>query len=187
MVPVVAASAAYARIEPTSPGRYAVQFTISRETHDLLREAQALLGHAVPSGDIEAVMQRALGHLVQQLRKQKFAETEQPRARRGGTSDRHIPAEVQRAVRERDGDRCTFVGTGGKRCDETTRLEWDHVVPVAHGGTSTAGNLRLVCRTHNQYAADCTFGAAFMDGKRFAGQHGSPPPEPPLTHPAPPA
>jgi 5-methylcytosine-specific restriction endonuclease McrA len=166
MVPVVAASPTYARIEPTSPGRYAVQLTISRETHDLLREAQALLGHAMPSGDIEAVLQRALNGLVHQLHKQKFAETEQPRAQRGSTSDRHIPAEVQRAVRKRDGNRCTFVSDTGKRCDESTRLEWDHVIPVARGGMSTAGNLRLVCRTHNQYAADCAFGTDFMQGKR---------------------
>jgi hypothetical protein len=166
MVPVVAASAAYARIEPTSPGRYSLQLTLSQETHSLLREAQALLGHAVPSGEIEAVLQRALGDLVQALRKQKFAETERPRARRGGTNARNILAEVQRAVRKRDGNRCTFVSDTGKRCDESTRLEWDHVIPVARGGTSTVANLRLVCRTHNQYAADCAFGTDFMQGKR---------------------
>jgi 5-methylcytosine-specific restriction endonuclease McrA len=166
MVPVVAASAAYARIEPTSPGRYSLQLTLSQETHSLLREAQALLGHAVPSGDIDTVLQRALNGLVQQLRKQKLAETEQPRAQRGSTSDRHIPAEVQRAVLKRDGGRCTFVTDTGKRCDETTRLEWDHVVPVARGGTSTAGNLRLLCRTHNQYAAEQLYGEEFMQGKR---------------------
>jgi 5-methylcytosine-specific restriction endonuclease McrA len=166
MVPVVAASAAYTRIEPTSPGKYSVQLTISRETHDLLREAQALLGHAVPSGDIEAVLQRALGELVHQLRKQKFAETERPRAQRESTNARHIPAEVQRAVRKRDGDRCTFVSDTGKRCDEATRLEWDHVIPVARGGTSTEANLRLLCRTHNQYAAEQVYGQEFVQGKR---------------------
>jgi 5-methylcytosine-specific restriction endonuclease McrA len=179
MVPVVAASAAYTRIEPTSPGRYAVQLTISRETHDLLREAQALLGHAVPSGDIEAVLERALDGLVQQLRKQKFAETERPRARRGGTNARNIPAEVQRAVRKRDGDRCTFVSDTGKRCDETTRLEWDHVIPIARGGTSTAANLRLLCRTHNQFAAECTFGGEFMRGKREGRTSAQPASRPP--------
>jgi 5-methylcytosine-specific restriction endonuclease McrA len=158
------------QVLPTSPGRYSLQLTLSQETHDLLREAQALLGHAVPSGDIEAVLQRALGELVYELRKRKFAETERPRAPRESSNVRLIPAEVQRAVRERDDGRCTFVSDTGKRCDETTRLEWDHVIPVARGGMSTAANLRLLCRTHNQYAADCTFGSEFMRNKREASR-----------------
>ncbi|MEM1415527.1 MAG: HNH endonuclease signature motif containing protein [Myxococcota bacterium] len=66
----------------------------------------------------------------------------------------------------RDGGRCTYVALGGRRCAETAYLELDHVVPWAKGGPSTVANLRLRCRTHNQLAADRSFGRGFMDGKR---------------------
>ncbi len=170
MVPVSSPVSPYTEVAPCSPGRFTLQLTMGQVTHDLLREAQALLGHAVPSGDVEAVLQRALGEMVEGLRKQKFAETARPRAQRGGTNTRQIPAEVLRAVWKRDGGRCTFVGDTGRRCEERTRVELDHVVPVARGGQSTTDNLRLLCRVHNQYEAECAFGAEFMAGKREQGR-----------------
>ncbi len=128
---------------------------------------QALLGHLLPSGDVAEVFRRSLRELRKQLERRKFAKCDRPRAQKGGSSKgRHIPAVVKRAVCERDGDRCTFVSDNGKRCESRTSLELDHIEPVARGGESTVGNLRLRCRTHNQFEAECTFGAKFMAGKR---------------------
>jgi hypothetical protein len=79
---------------------------------------------------------------------------------------RHIPAAVKRAVRERDQDQCTFRSDSGRRCPARTRLEFDHIEPVACGGQATVEGMRLRCRAHNQYGAGCTFGAGFMDRKR---------------------
>jgi len=36
---------------------------------------------------------------------------------------------------------------------------------VARGGQATVENVRLRCRAHNQYAAECTFGKDFMETK----------------------
>jgi 5-methylcytosine-specific restriction endonuclease McrA len=166
MVPVPPPTAPRPRVAPSSPGRFAQQLTMGQVTHDLLRYAQSLLGHSVPSGDVEAVLQRALREMVERLEKQKFAAAVRPGPQRGGTTTRYIPAEVQRAVWKRDHGRCTFVSETGKRCEERTRVEYDHVHPVARGGEATPDNLRLRCRTHNQHAAECTFGAEFMRGKR---------------------
>src|SRR6185295_18215578 len=47
--------------------RYLVQVTISKSTHDKLRYAQELLGHALPSGDVARVLDRALDSLIAQL------------------------------------------------------------------------------------------------------------------------
>jgi hypothetical protein len=41
-------------------------------------------------------------------------------------------------------------------------------VPVARGGDATVENLRLLCRAHNQHAAERAFGADFMAEKREA-------------------
>lgn len=83
-----------------------------------------------------------------------------------GERSRRIPAAIRDRVYERDGGRCTFVGTTGKRCNETERLEIDHVTPFALGGTNDLPNLRLLCRAHNRLAAEQAYGKAHM--RRFA-------------------
>ena len=47
------------KVTPVAPGRFAVQFTADQGVHEDLRYAQALLGHAVPSGDVAQVFGRA--------------------------------------------------------------------------------------------------------------------------------
>jgi hypothetical protein len=64
--------------------------------------------------------------------------TEEPKRRR-----RPIPREVRRAVFERDGGRCV-------QCGEDFDLQYDHVIPVALGGASTAENLQLLCGACNR-------------------------------------
>jgi hypothetical protein len=61
-----------------------------------------------------------------------------PRGRR-----KPIPREVRRAVFERDGGKCT-------ECGSTFDLQYDHVIPVALGGASTAENLQLLCADCNR-------------------------------------
>jgi hypothetical protein len=151
---------------PLSPGRFALQVTVDQETHDQLRYAQALLGHAVPSGDVAEVLKRALNSLVRDLEKTKFAKCARSRPQGGPAKGRHIPAVVKRAVLERDGGQCTFVSEKGQRCESRLRLEYDHVEPFARGGRATVSGVRLLCRAHNQHAAECTFGPGFMRGKR---------------------
>ena len=126
-----------ARIVPLAPERYRIQLTVSRETHDKFRRAQALLRHAVPSGDAAEIFDRAVTLLVERLERQRFAETARPRASKPNAErSRHIPAAVRRAVWRRDGGRCAFVGGEG-RCRETAFLEFHHVEPYAAGGEAT--------------------------------------------------
>jgi hypothetical protein len=155
-------------VKPLAPGSFALQCTIGQSTHDKLRYAQALLGHQLPGGDLAQVLDRALDVLIEQLERRKFAATRRPRpmSRRFSAHPRHIPSQVKRAVWERDGGRCTFVSESGHRCLARTRLEFDHVTEVARGGEGTIAGLRLRCRAHNQYGAECTFGTEFMRHKR---------------------
>jgi 5-methylcytosine-specific restriction endonuclease McrA len=171
----VAAFGTPARLTPVAPERYSLQLTIGKGTHDKLRHAQALLGHAVPSGEVAEVLDRALDALIGQLERRKFAATSRPRPpqKRTGSNPRHVPAKVRRAVWERDGGRCTFVSTAGHRCEARTRIELDHIEPVARGGTATVNGMRLRCRAHNQYAAECAFGAGFMNRKREVAERAS--------------
>jgi 5-methylcytosine-specific restriction endonuclease McrA len=152
-----------------------MQVTIDRSTYDKLERARALLSHAIPSRDVAQVLDRALDALIAQLEKRKLGATTKPRERRRPTrqDSRHIPAHVKRAVRARDGDRCTYIAESGRRCETRDRLEWDHSVPIALGGRSTVGNIRLRCRAHNQLHADRVFGPEFMRHKRNRGREGA--------------
>jgi 5-methylcytosine-specific restriction endonuclease McrA len=160
-------------VTPVSAERYLLHVPIDRATHDKLKHAVALLGHAIPSGDVAQVLDRALDTLVKTLERRKCARTDRPA--RGGrprprgsrtASSRHVPAHVRRAVWERDRGQCTFVGDTGHRCGASTRLEFDHVDPVARGGRATVETIRLRCRAHNQVEAERVFGAGFMRAKR---------------------
>jgi hypothetical protein len=159
------------RVTPLAPQRFGFQCTFDQETHELLQDLRALMSHEIPNGEMALVIKGALKLAKAELLKRKFAATERPAHSRGCASTRRIPAAVKRAVWERDGGRCTFVSESGRRCQERARLELDHIEPVARGGESTVENVRLACRSHNQYAAECAFGAEFMERKRAEALH----------------
>jgi len=162
----VALPAQRTTVTPLAPQRFALKTTIDQETRELLRRAQELMGHQLPSAEIAEILRCSLKLWVAHLERRKFAATANPRLCRGSTNPRYVPADVKRAVRERDGDRCTFVSDCGVRCESRTRLEFDHVNEVARGGLPTVDGVRLRCRTHNQYTAERTFGREFMSHKR---------------------
>jgi hypothetical protein len=233
-------------IAPLGPARDKVTFTAGRPLVDKLQRARDLDRHRVPSGDMAALVERAIDLLLTDLERRRFAARSRQRARRAGASPettldgaspgkpsvagarpaaapgdperlprdagerppsapgdperlqhvadergsapdgadrkvgapqprrehararprRAIPAAVRRAVRERDGERCTYVSPDGRRCGARAFLEFGHVVAHASGGAATADNLVLLCRTHNQYQADQAFGAQFMVAHR---------------------
>jgi HNH endonuclease len=151
--------AARAVVRPLAPERYEIRFTASADMREKLRVAQDLLGHAIPSGDIAQLFDRALTLLVADLSRKKFAATGRPRKRRGQSAEsRNVPADVKRLVDARDQRRCAFVAPNGRRCDERRFLEFHHVIPYAAGGQPTAENIQLRCRVHNGYEADLFYG-----------------------------
>jgi 5-methylcytosine-specific restriction endonuclease McrA len=58
-----------------------------------------------------------------------------------------IPEDVQRLVFRRDGGRCV-------KCGSRELLQFDHVIPVALGGSSTAENLQVLCTNCNREKSD---------------------------------
>src|ERR1044072_1606590 len=93
MEPLATATAAPARgkLSPLSPGRFALQATVDQETHDALCQAQELLGHSVPSGDLATVLKNAALAYVELLEKKKFAKCRRPQPQRGAPHGAHTP------------------------------------------------------------------------------------------------
>jgi len=146
---------------PLSPGRYRFTFTAGPSAREKFEFVQAMLRHAIPSGDAAEVFERALDALAEDLVREKFALTAHPRPNRTPSADPgYVTAEVKRVVYLRDRGRCAYVGVGGHRCDERAFLEFHHVIPRAAGGAGTAENIQLRCRAHNGYEVELFFGPA---------------------------
>jgi hypothetical protein len=62
-------------------------------------------------------------------------------------SRERIPTEVRRAVWIRYQGMCA-------RCKSRERLEYDHIVPLARGGSNTERNIELLCEVCNRAKSD---------------------------------
>lgn len=154
------------RLVPIATDLYKLQLTMSGAMYQKLRHARELLGHRKGIRDEAEVLELALDVLVAKLEKRRCAATDRPRRARSSANPRHVPAAVKREVWNRDDRRCTFVNEQGERCPARSGLECDHIVPVAKGGGSEPGNVRLRCRAHNQMEAERAYGKQFMQNKR---------------------
>jgi len=153
-------------VRPIAANRYEIRFTASAETREKLQLAQDLLGHAIPSGDVAQVVDRALTLLVEDLARKKFAATERPGRSRGQADDsRNVPAAVKRKVWIRDGGRCAFFSPDGRRCGARRFVEFHHVDPYGAGGKPTVDRIQLRCGVHNRYEAELFYGP----GRRYGG------------------
>jgi len=53
-----------------------------------------------------------------------------------------IPSNVKKAVWKRDGGKCV-------NCGSEIDLQYDHIIPVAKGGSSTFENIQILCKKCN--------------------------------------
>ncbi|MEQ8983899.1 MAG: HNH endonuclease signature motif containing protein [Deltaproteobacteria bacterium] len=151
------------RVEAATAETFNFRFDGSAEAKALLDRAKEL---TPPGTDIGEIFEAALALYVAKLERRKNGRTSRPRSL--ATNDApagaaYVPAATRRAVVERDGARCTYVGSDGRRCSERSNLEFDHVGGRALGGKSIPSELRLLCRSHNLHAAREVFGHEFVD------------------------
>ncbi len=170
---------------------FELKFAIDSEGMDMLEEIKVLLStkhyRGVKLGELmKTVMAYYLdGHSPKrkkERREQRQAKAKEKASAKGTKKreenlqepqndkkripSRDIPAAVRDEVFVRDGGRCTCVGPDGVRCDSSWSVQHDHIVPWALGGDHSVDNLRLLCPTHNQLAADQAFGREFMHRRR---------------------
>lgn len=79
---------------------------------------------------------------IERLRKQRAHEGTAGEARR-----ERVPPDVRTAVWFRDEGRCV-------ECDTEDDLQFDHVIPIAHGGGSAQANVQLLCGDCNRLKSD---------------------------------
>jgi len=178
----------FSQTTPLGMKRFHLQLTVEERFQNKLAQAQALLRHRNPHGDLAETLERGLDALLVQLKKERFAVGSKSRTKQAAEKDtpasaqqslaaesvepspgsagfdknqvrtRHIPSEIKRQVYERDGMRCTYRASNGRRCAETGMLELHHVQAFALGGGHEPDNIAVFCRAHNQHAGRQLFG-----------------------------
>jgi 5-methylcytosine-specific restriction endonuclease McrA len=157
------ASASPAPPVKTQPKVY-IQFLVDREFMVKYRTAITLLSNRLPKLTFESAFTALLDDFIR-----RNEPVERHRRREAAAAQEHeaggraaIPVRTRDAVFARDQARCTFVGSDGKRCNETIRLHVDHIKPVARGGNNEITNLRLLCAKHNRLQAERILGRTTM-------------------------
>jgi 5-methylcytosine-specific restriction endonuclease McrA len=144
----------------------ALMLRVGSEFREELEAVRRLLSHAVPSGKREDVLLHVLRAQRKVLERKRHGSPKRSAAPEASeSSGRYIPAAVRREVFDREGGSCAFVGEG-RRCGSKSRLEYQHIVPHACGGSSTAENITLFCRAHNLLQAKNDFGEEHILKKR---------------------
>ncbi len=92
--------------------------------------------------DIAALLAERAAREARRLERARAVQAQQAAAP-ASPGRRPIPRELRREVWERDGGRCVECGTDFD-------LQYDHVIPVALGGATTAENLQLLCGPCNR-------------------------------------
>ena len=151
-------------IEPLTADLRRLHLTVSKEFLDKVSTARTGLSHALPGATTEQVLSAALDLLLERQARSK-ALVRRPRAVRAAAAmpnsrRPHLPAAIEREVRLRDGESCQFPLDGGGTCGSSWQVELDHVVPLAHGGATTAANLRCLCAAHHRRESERVLGPA---------------------------
>jgi 5-methylcytosine-specific restriction endonuclease McrA len=97
--------------------------------------------------DAEDIKALVLQRKRQKERKLQSAHSLMRAEENGRPTRTHISEELRRAVFERDGGRCV-------ECGGNFNIQYDHILPVAHGGATTLENLQLLCADCNRRKSD---------------------------------
>jgi hypothetical protein len=84
--------------------------------------------------------------------------------RRRGSKDRrrYISIQTRRMVWQKYDGKCSYVGSAGTQCGSQFQVQVDHKTPLSLGGGDEIDNLRLLCASHNKWAAIEKLGARKM-------------------------
>jgi hypothetical protein len=142
-----------------------LHLTVSKEFLRKLEAARDALSHSRPGASADEILEAGLDLILRESDRRKGLVTK-PRKAPSSPAEAgadYVPADIRREVWQRDRGRCQWPMADGTICGSTHRPELDHVVPKARGGPSTAANVRVLCRAHNDAAARQAYGDAFMD------------------------
>jgi hypothetical protein len=160
--------ARHEKIRPLSETHSEFKTVIPDELLKKLERVKELAAHRLKTGSWAEVLDLMADQAIKVL-DPAFRRIASPApelkngARKQASSSRYIPKALKRSVFERAEGQCEFMDERSeRRCSCRSFLQVDHIVPLALGGTTSSGNLRILCQAHNQWAALQSFGRAKM-------------------------
>jgi 5-methylcytosine-specific restriction endonuclease McrA len=183
LVAIYPEAAVSERVRPLNENQSEVRLTLSKETLKKLDRLRELLAHTRANASLAELLEYgldvALRKLDPELKGSGRAVSERTDSRKMETSKtktastqntvkqtshlsgevagnpRFVPASLKLAIWRRARGRCEYESAHEKRrCGSRFALQYDHIVPVARGGRSSADNLRVLCAGHNRAEAD---------------------------------
>lgn len=143
------------------PSRVRLAFTADDDFLLMVERLRSLRRHKFPEGRLSDLLKESVGALLDRVDpdRRKSARRKPAAREKPFIAKRRIPSAVKAEVWARDEGRCAYVACDGRRCESRDFLEYDHIQPWALGGRSDhSGNIRLLCRPHNQRLARRRFG-----------------------------
>jgi hypothetical protein len=155
-------------IQEDSSGGVRIAVTLCPEDWSALKKSRERLSHAIPYGEMAEVMGAVARFFLSKTNPSSDEFTATP-----VVAPQHLygalPDSVRRFIHRRD-KVCQYTDREtGQRCGGKFRLEVDHIIPRSEGGSNDPGNLRLLCRPHNQLVSP-----ADRFGKKKPKEHPSP-------------
>jgi 5-methylcytosine-specific restriction endonuclease McrA len=133
------------------------------ELVELWKRAKGLAAHRSAGGENAAVLKVLLKDWLgrndpasKEPRRAVPSSTRVDVTASNDVSKRYISASLKQDIWREGGGKCA-------RCGSRHAIEIDHVLPFALGGKTSKENLRLLCRSCNQFAATRAFGPAKIE------------------------
>lgn len=140
-------------IRPTPDGRIEIRLVAEAKLEEKISKLKGLIAHKYPKITLGELMSLICDLAIEEWDpgqvqpKRKY--TLNQKAQKIATPKKHrikTSSAIRRQVWQRDKSSCT-------QCGSKYALQIDHIIPKAFGGSDTAENLRLLCRSCNQRAA----------------------------------
>ena len=158
---------------------------MTAELHEKLEQLKGMLAHAMPEASYAELLEYMTEQVLERLKKKKGIGLDEDAARAAAAAVEkenplpsgervYIPIALRRATAARSGGRCEVV-VDGRRCTSRYRIQTDHVIPLALGGSNELSNLRDVCRNHNLQLAREKLGNRWNTAKFSRDTHRSNP------------
>jgi HNH endonuclease len=114
-----------------------------------LDRLRSLLSHKKPNMSYTELIKHLSEIALKKLEPDRRQATSAPKS---SPETRLAKGRVKSIVWKRDQGKCTYIDPQtGRRCNSTHLTQLDHIQPWSRGGRTHTGNLRLLCRAHNQY------------------------------------
>ncbi|WP_413943222.1 HNH endonuclease [Bdellovibrio sp. HCB-162] len=159
-------------VKPQADETVRLEITLSKEEFEELKKAKELLSHICIDGswsDVISTLAKKfnnskLGNKISNPTKitsvltptstHSFSIAKDQRCKRPNRR-KYMSVQIKRKLLKNARYCCEYVNPEtGAKCSSKYQLQIDHIHPWSLGGSDEIGNLRVLCRTHNIFAAD---------------------------------